>query len=257
MLNTTGELTVFLVTVGASAYPLAKRALEQQDCELRLVEVKDVCPMSAAFQAMLDRCETRYFIQVDEDMVLKKNAVSSMYRALRSLAGSHTAMLCYALWDQHLEMPRLGVKIYDHAIFKHYPYRDTHSCEVDQLDRLKRDGYAIQCHIRPGKGSESSTVMGYHGTKYTAQEAFLTYRDMTWKARFVPGNEWFLPWTRRFLERVGGEGALGQNPDLWAFLGCVAGYLHDRPDDCGEKDARSYSDDVMLLALERALRGAS
>jgi hypothetical protein len=253
MRDTRRELTVFIVTVGASSYPMARRSLEQQTCTINVEEIRDVCPMSAAFQAMLDRCQTRYFIQVDEDMVLKAGAVSAMYTAMRSLAGSHVAMLCYSLWDKHLEMPRLGVKIYDHHIFRRYPYQDVHSCEVDQLERLKRDGYTIQCFIQPEKGPESATVMGYHGTQYTPQEAFLTYRDMAWKALHVPGNEWFRPWTQRFLARILEEGdSVGRNDvNLWAFLGCVAATLTEPPG--GEKDASCYETDLSWKALEKAI----
>jgi hypothetical protein len=253
MLDTRRNLTVFLVTVGASSYPVARRALQQQTCALNIVEISGVTPMSAAFQAMLDQCKTRYFIQVDEDMVLKAGAVSAMYKAMLSMAGSPTAMLCYSLWDKHLGMPRLGVKIYDHQIFSRYPYQDVHSCEVDQLDRLKRDGYSIQCFIQPVQGSESATVMGYHGTQYTAREAFLTYRDMMWKAKHVPGNEWFTPWCRRFLMRVleRGDNSGRSDPDLWAFLGCVAALLSKPPD--GEKDAKSYEADPQWQALAKAI----
>lgn len=256
MLDTRRNLTVFIVTVGSSSYPIARRALEQQSCVANVVEIKDVCPMSAAFQTMLDKCKTRYFIQVDEDMVLKAGSVAAMYTAMLSLAGSRTAMLCYSLWDKHLEMPRLGVKIYDHEIFRNYPYKDVHSCEVDQLDRLKKDGYTIQCYIQPQKGADSAAVMGYHGTQYTPREAFLTYRDMMWKAQYVPGNEWFLPWTKRFLSRVLDESERVElnDVDLWAFLGCVTAALTKRPAD-KEKDARCYEADPSFAALERYVLG--
>ena len=139
MLNARGELTVFLVTVGASSYPVARRAIAEQTCIFPVVEIKDVCPMSKAFQVMLDRCKTRYFVQVDEDMVLKKGAIEEMFKTMKALEGSNAAMLCYSLWDKHLGLPRLGVKIYDHEVFSKYPYQDVHSCEVEQLDRIYTD----------------------------------------------------------------------------------------------------------------------
>ena len=51
-------------------------------------------------------------------------------------------MLCFLLRDVHLDKPIYGVKIYKHEIFKAYPYNLVHnSCEVEQLERMQRDGY--------------------------------------------------------------------------------------------------------------------
>ncbi|NIP39505.1 MAG: hypothetical protein GWO07_13895 [Candidatus Dadabacteria bacterium] len=42
--------------------------------------IERVAPMSTSLQCMPDRCTTKYFMQVDEDMMLNKDTVSTQYK---------------------------------------------------------------------------------------------------------------------------------------------------------------------------------
>lgn len=263
-MDLTKEVTVFLITVGASSYTRAKKALKKQNCKFTMQEIAWVAPMSAAFQQMIDRCETPYFIQCDEDMIAKPGMVRNLYDSIANPDLNHDyyasfgwnpekcAMVCYPLWDVHLQRTRLGIKIYRHEAMKQAPYRDVQSCEMDQLERLKAAGY----HIRVEWGSEwelhkgeldraDKAIQALHGTSYTPREAFETYLDMAQKCRDVGGNDWFYQQPKKFLDRlISGQSQKHpyENEDLWALLGATAGFTSPKEsrEQRGEKDFNAY-----------------
>lgn len=236
------DVTVFLITVGASSYPACRQALEAQTVDFELVEIRDVAPMSAAFQRMLDLCRTPYYVQVDEDMILKPGAIETLARTIRG-ADDQTAMVYFPLWDTHLDRAILGVKAYRHDVFARFPYEDEQSCEMGQLEAVRAAGYRWAGPDPTCNSPEHPDILGYHGTKYTPAEAFDRYRDLAQKARLVGSNDWFFPWPERFLRRAMErgiddlEGIDFRDVDVWSFFGSVAGLMNDG--DGGEKDFRS------------------
>ncbi|MCA9468683.1 MAG: hypothetical protein KC643_25025, partial [Nitrospira sp.] len=58
--------TVFIITVGDMTFPACQEAIRLQDTRAFILDIiQNVHPMSAAFQEMITRCQTEYFIQVD------------------------------------------------------------------------------------------------------------------------------------------------------------------------------------------------
>lgn len=242
---TPDNTTVFWITCNSSASAASRAALAAQTCAFRLEVIDHVAPMSAAFQMMLDRCVTPYFVQVDDDMVLRSFAVERLVTQLGE-APRDVAMVCHPLWDRHLGRSILGLKAYRHGIFRRYPYRDVRSCEMDQLSRLAADHYRSLV-IDPVQTREDDPVLvGYHGTHYTPEEAFERYSDLARKQRLVGHNDWVLEWPRRFLDRLVEQGGHYESADLWAFLGLVSGLAYDGP--TGEKDWRRNMPDFAELS---------
>src|SRR3954449_6099230 len=77
------DLTVFVITTGDEPLEDCHAALDAQTCEFERQEISAVYPMGAAFQAMPDRCTTKYFVQVDADMILAPEAIATLYEAIR------------------------------------------------------------------------------------------------------------------------------------------------------------------------------
>jgi hypothetical protein len=137
-------------------------------------EVKNVSPMSAAFQKMIDDCETEYYIQVDEDMILFENTIETIFNSLER-SDINTSTISYMLKDVHLDFNLYGVKGYKHFILKNYPYNlEIISCEVEQIKRLKNDGYDTLMIPK---------VVGYHSPEWTEDIIFERYFDLMekWK----------------------------------------------------------------------------
>jgi len=125
--------------------------------------------MSKAFQQMLERCKTKYFVEVDEDMILFPNAIEEMYNNIEK-TDQQIAMLVYLLKDIHLDFDLYGIKIYKYNILKKYPYNlECLSCEVEQLERLTNDGY---------KHEGMTKIMGNHSPKWNNNSIFERYFNL-------------------------------------------------------------------------------
>jgi len=238
----TDEVTVFVPTVGAASLPSCLAHLAEQDCRFRLRMIENVAPMSAAFQAMLDLCETPYYVQVDEDMLLHPDAVRRLHANLRC-APADVAFVVACLHDVHLEAPVQGVKIFRHGIVRRYPFADVQSCELDQIDRMRADGFTYQLMPRDGDGTADAIafpfrILGLHGGIYSPRSVYERFRTLEMARRKHPRRfrhqeEWPRMLVERFLER--------RNPlDFYALMGLLAGTLSPA-DARGEKDFRTYS----------------
>ena len=240
---------MFFLTVGASSKPRALRALRDQNYPHTKTVINNVAPMSAAFQAMLDRCETQYFVQLDEDMVLRPGALQKLHLSIlgqTQQSQGKVSHVVHPLWDQHLDRAIVGIKAYNHHVVKDYPYRDIQSCEMDQVRRMKAAGFRMVSFWKDENGTpleymreDNAAILGDHGTIYSPREAFERYRDLAQKYRLVGGNNWFAPWMERFLRRFAPDVRI-DNPELWAFQGAATGMVTESSTG-GEKDYREYT----------------
>ncbi|MCP4328955.1 MAG: hypothetical protein GY791_11025 [Alphaproteobacteria bacterium] len=264
------ELTVFVTTVGAPAFADCLDHLRTQDCRFRLTIIDRVAPLSAAFQCMIDRCETPLFVQVDEDMILEPHAIRTLFDYI-SAAGPEAAMFTAPLHDADVDRQIHGLKVYRHAIIRNYPVADIEGSEIDLLRRIAADGFG---YVRtapaddPGYDESSEYDCGYffargptnavppspgplgrHGTKWTPTLLYERYFtiERKWQSgrarlRWYPGGREEL--LKRFMRDPTEENFL-------VVMGIVAGALtKDMPR--GEKDFRTY-DDLPGLAEMRAL----
>jgi hypothetical protein len=233
------QMTVFVTTVGKPVFDQCMAALSRQDCEFTgPVVIRNVAPMDAAFQRMLDLCRTPYYCQVDEDMVLRPYAVRVLHDDIAH-AGPNEVIAVRPLWDTHLQRDILGCKAYRHEIVRRYPYLASVSCEMDQAQRFERDGYAMRITwpIRNGaqvfdlRDAHVAEIVGDHvvdGWEVVYERYYNLYSKY---ARF-PWLAWLGSEAPKILNRAGID---SESPDLWYLLGMVAGLVCPQ---AGEKDYR-------------------
>ncbi len=235
-LDLSSELTVFVSTVGAASFTACMAHLDRQDCRFRRVVVARVAPMSAAFQRMLDTCETPYYVQVDEDMLLRPDAIRRLHGLIRD-ADADVAMVCAWLWDVHLGRGIQGVKAYRHAIVRRYPYVNVESCETDQLRRLEADGFRYLRPLDAVPTEFGPWTLGQHGAHYDPQLIFERYSTLEHKRCSDPDRQgWFSVHGATFLARFRDDPS---EVNLMALLGILAGRLSGTIPR-GEKDFRQY-----------------
>ena len=171
-INLISDLTVFLIISGEDInYKDTLIALQTQNCSFNLEIIKDYHPMSAAFQEMINRCKTPYYIQCDSDMVLQNDAIYLMYQKIKK-SSEKTAMICFKLKDLHLNKNIEGIKIYKYDIFKNYPYENIISCDMNQLEKLSLAGYSIE---------RNALVVGAHSPKWSDTTIFHRYYSFALK----------------------------------------------------------------------------
>lgn len=208
--------TLFVATIGDEEnFRDCMAHLRAQSVQRPIEIVDHVAPMSAAFQQMLERCTTPYYVQVDEDMILFPDAIATLERLLAKQP-AQVAMVCAPLWDCDTEFAIYGVKIYRHAIVRRFPYRDVTGCEVDQIARMAAEGFTVECLPLKGRAS----CLGEHGKHYTPVTIFKRWQRIFQTHRRLNNQKWIEPWPQKLLERY------LQSRDsvhLYALLGAIAG----------------------------------
>jgi hypothetical protein len=224
MTDLSPEVTVFVPTVGDEAnFRDCLAHLAAQTTRFRLEIIRNIAPLSAALQAMIDRCGTPYYAQVDEDMLLVPDAIARLYDALVR-APDRVAFVCGYLWDCDVEHPIAGVKMYRHSLMRQFPYENTFSCEKRQLEQIRQAGFDLR--LLPARGR--AACFGEHGKHYTPRTAFARWRRLFFKQRRYRTLGWVEPWPARLLERY----VESRDPlRLYAFLGAVAGIMGELPPD--------------------------
>lgn len=224
------DITVFVTTVGDHPnFTECMSRLECQTLKFHLSIIDHVAPLSAAFQQMLDRCSTPFYVQVDEDMLLHPTAIERLYRSIVSTP-HNVALVCGPLWDCDMDAPLYGVKIYRHEIVRQFPYNDAMGCERAQMARLRGAGFMIQ--ILPSCGR--AECFGEHGKHYSPKSIFARWQRVFQKHRRYGDMKWAEEWPQKLLARYV---ATRDQLHLFAFLGAVAGIVGPAEDDT-EKDWR-------------------
>jgi glycosyltransferase involved in cell wall biosynthesis len=235
----TALVTVFVTTVGAPTFGECLRHLREQDCDFQLVVLDHVVPLSAALQRMVDSCETPFYVQVDEDMLLHPHAIRTLHRRI-SESDPRVAMVVGNLYDVHLERAIHGVKILRHETVRHCRIEGEEDWVATLRRELERGGHAV---VRMSLGDvtpSSPDVLGLHGTRWTPASIYARYADLgrRWRAG-APSLRWFEDYPERFLRRFLDDRS---ELNLFALMGVVAGVLASHRGLGREKDARVLGD---------------
>ncbi len=230
----TAQATVFVISCGQNPnLSDCLEALAEQQPPVRIERIHNVAPMSAAFQTMIDKCETEFFVECDEDMILFPDAINKMVEAMRR-EPEDVAFCVFWLYDTFLKMDLQGVKCYRTAVLKKYPYNTSIiSCEKDQMDRMKADGYRI---------ADYREVVGNHSPKWTPELIFERFFDLgeKWK-RY--GYGWLEDMPSRLFEKFLSD----QNDiSLYAYLGALSAVQNPEPQRHREKDYRLRTKEYLI-----------
>ncbi|MGD9849840.1 MAG: glycosyltransferase [Nitrospirales bacterium] len=219
--------TVFIITVGDITFPACQEAIRLQDTQAFVLDIiRDVHPMSAAFQEMIKRCETKYFIQVDEDMILNPNAVRSMENLMRQ-APAQIGMICCHLYDEDRDLNIQGIKIYRTSAMRSLEFRNVKACEMDLLEQMG---------IRNIRWVLHPSVQGRHGTQYSPETIYRRYKSMYEKD--------ILQWndvTGDIRRKAKQYRETGDLLALFALLGAVDGIVSVPNAKNQEKDYTQYN----------------
>lgn len=245
------RVTVFVTSVGAASFDACLTHLANQDCAFRFELIDRVAPMNAAFQRMLDRCATPYYVQVDEDMLLYPHAVRTLHDRIEQ-EEADVALYVGWLHDVHLGEHIQGVKIFRHAIVRNYPFADSQGCEVDQIWRFQRDGYRYVLQPKGKSGDPFSETLGLHGTHWTPDLIYLRYATLEQRRRRRNGVSERVPGLPVILAEK-----LRQDPtelNFLALMGAIAGMVAPIDGRGREKDYTQYGSDPNVRLAARLFR---
>jgi hypothetical protein len=224
------SLTVFVISTGEEVLDDCLAALEAQTRPVRVERIDDVFPMSAAFQAMPDRCETPYFLQVDADMVLEPFAAELLHDRLRR-TGPRVFQVSGQLYEEGFGVGG-AVKCWKRSLFRWFSFADVRTVDRDLYRRTRRFGLGRK-HV--------GDVVGRHIPRHSPESEFLKAKGDVEKWRFLgrEAERYALPLVRELLAEA--------TVPADRLTGALLGALTTEPRLSRSKDIRH----------ERAIRAAA
>jgi FkbM family methyltransferase len=235
------KTTVFIITIDDPVLQFCKKAVDEQTVQnFKLDIIRNFRPFNVAMQEIINRCDTEYFIQVDEDMILERDAVQRMQETMDA-APDDIGMICFHLYDEDREQKIHGIKIFRTRHVKDLTIRNVRASEMDMLEQMGEKG--IKWVVHPD-------VMGRHGTSYTPDSIYHRYKSMYEKDISVWNT---LTWDIR--KKADKYLQTGDPLELFALLGAAHGIINaPNVGDVEAKDFQTYNLKA-LDVLKRRLLG--
>jgi hypothetical protein len=172
-------ITIFIITISGSQLKYCLNSINNLDTNISVLVnvIMNISPTSKAYNTMIQRCTTDFFIQLDEDMELFANSIEIISSNLKNIKSS-CYLHYYYLIDEYLGISNppviIGLKIYNFLIMKNYHIKnfDTIVSSVDQMwhRQINEDGYVSK---------KFSFPIGYHARKRSSFDILLRYCKIT------------------------------------------------------------------------------
>lgn len=207
------ELTVFVITHDNEPnLQTCLNALEKQTIKFKTEIIQNYHPMSEAFNQMLTRCTTPYYLQLDSDMILYSDSVKTMLDEIKK-STQNECMVCFKLHDVHLNKSIDGVKIYKFDAFKNFPYKNVLACEMEQLSRMEKVGFTYK---------RITKVLGDHSPIWTKENIFERYFNYVEKYKKLESSDY-----TKLLQKLLDIYLKNQTViNLYAFIGGIASAVY-------------------------------
>jgi|GEM_PF-2937632 len=234
LLDLSDSVSVHMATVGGAGFERALAAVRAQDVRVRVTVIRDAAPISAAYQAMLDDCETDYYVQVDEDVELNPDAVRTLYAAMEAVP-ENIPIVGKNLFDTHAELPIRAVKIHRRSITERYPYRNVRGCDLDQQARMDEDGFPTIF-----QALDETDTAGRHGIVWTPWTLYERYFTLWEKLRAGSPT---IPWMRAMAYRLFDEQLEGASErTFYPLMGVITAALGEELTARPEKNFLRYGE---------------
>jgi hypothetical protein len=185
-INLFDDLTVFIICFKKKQFVLKKKKLLRKCPNLLIKPIISVFPMSEAFNEMHRRCNTKYFLQLDEDMQLKDNSIKIL---LSEIKNSNIFTICVA---GQLYEPSFGIggaiKIWKSKVFKYFEFSDHRTVDRNYFKKL----FFVRKKI-------VTNILGYHEPRFSNFNKFSKVLGDICKWKFLNSKKKYL---YKMLNRV-------------------------------------------------------
>lgn len=179
--NNNINITIFIITICGHQLQYSLDAINNLNTnDSVLVNViMNVKPTNKAYNTMVKRCTTEYFIQLDEDMVIYPNSIDIIKKHLFLNRKKKNAFVnTFKLIDNYLGLGEqsilLGLKLYNYKIMQNYPIQNDENA-ISQVDKkwhdpILNDGYIVII---------ASDVIGFHAKYRKPYDLLLRFSKST------------------------------------------------------------------------------
>ena len=176
------QITIFLITIQSHQLEFSLKSINKLNPTFPVLVnvIMNVAPTNRAYNQMRERCKTPYFIQLDEDMELREDAIQICMSQIKKSDNNQKIFLhTFKLIDTELGIGNPPIidclKLYNNNIMKKYPTYNNGETAISSVDYLwhnpvLNDGYEINA---------TSIIIGTHGNHRSNFDLFLRYCKIT------------------------------------------------------------------------------
>jgi hypothetical protein len=176
------QITIFLITIQSHQLEHSLESINKLNPNYPVLVnvIMNVAPTNRAYNQMRERCKTPYFIQLDEDMELREDAIQiCMNQIEKSSRANKIFMHTFKLIDTELGIGNPPIidclKLYNNQIMQKYPTYNNGEAAVSSVDYLwhspiLNNGYLL---------NTTNIIIGNHGNHRSNYDLFLRYCKIT------------------------------------------------------------------------------
>jgi hypothetical protein len=176
------QITIFLITIQSDQLKYSLNCINKLDINYPVLVnvIMNISPTNKAYNKMRERCKTPYFIQLDEDMELKEDAIKICIDQINKFKINNKIFLhTYKLIDNDLGIgnPPIidSLKLYNNEIMQQYPTYNNGDTAVSSVDYLWHSPILNAGY----KMNETFIIIGNHGNHRSNYDLFLRYCKIT------------------------------------------------------------------------------
>jgi len=131
------DITAAVLTIGEDTYKRAILSLEKQSVKPReIITIRNVSPFYKALNQGASLVKTKFFIQVDSDMILDEDCLQNLRNCFEPKIG----IVIGQLRDRLIEM-ETGIKMFRTECFEKSELRDSIAPDTDFYNDIKKYGW--------------------------------------------------------------------------------------------------------------------
>ena len=219
------KLTLVLMTCGELTEKTCLWAIEHIRDQIEFFEVRNVSPQIKALNQMIDGVQTEFFVPLDADMVLHRDAYQRIMNAVnhhRIREDWHSIL--FPLWDTLTQRRILALKVLRTSVMKEYPFVESATPDVEHYQRLTTAGYKCIHDYLKQRTIGNHVVTGHHFCYHKYRDVYQTYRshNFEWDSGAFMGGYDLISHAKAHYDFFMKEYIKTDNPD---YLSCIAGMM--------------------------------
>jgi len=173
------DITIFLITINSHHLKYALESLKKLDPNypVKISVIMNISPTNKAYNMMRKRCDTKYFVQFDDDMELYPHSIKLMYEYINK--DNNCFLITFKLIDEYLGVGKNKIidciKLYNNDIMKNYPTLGDGDIPISSVDKMwhkpiMEDKYTI---------NQTQNIAGTHAKNRNGMDLLLRFCKST------------------------------------------------------------------------------